>query len=121
MSKRITQQGNSAIGFILFLAVIGYGIFVGIQYVPQYIESNTVRTILDNLQKKSKMAPLGTISAVESAIDNQLYINQMADMKDSFNVMQNRGDYVVTVKYERELNLLYGTKKMVYEKSVTLK
>ena len=56
----------------------------------------------------------------EFMIDNQLYVNQMSDLKDSFKVTQYRGDYVVTVRYERELNLGYETKMLKYERSVTL-
>ena len=120
MAIHTRQQGNSAIGLIIFLAVIGYGIFVGIQYVPQYIESNTVRTILNALVEKNNEEPFGTMGALENAIDNQLYVNQMSDLKDSFKVTQYRGDYVVTVRYERELNLGYETKMLKYERSVTL-
>ena len=120
MSMQTRQKGGSAIGLIIFLAILGYGVFVLIQYVPQYIESNTVRTILDNLVEKNRTEPMETMSAVQSAIDNQLYINQMNDLKDSFKVTQYRGDYVVKVSFERELNLLYETKVMKYERSVTL-
>lgn len=120
MSAHTRQQGGSGIGLIIFLAILAYGIFVGIQFVPQYIESNTVRTILKDLVEKNKIEPLGTIGAVQGAIDNQLYVNQMSDLKDHFSVTQYRGDFVVKVSYERELNLLYETKTITFDKSVTL-
>ena len=43
MSMHTRQQGGSGIGFIIFLAIAAYGVYVGIQYVPQYIESAAVK------------------------------------------------------------------------------
>ena len=106
---------------IITLLIIGYGIYVGIQYVPQYIESSTVKTILDTVEDLNNKERLESISAVESSIDNQLYINQLENLKDSFKVTQSRGHYVITVSYERELDLGYTKKKILYEKTVTLK
>jgi hypothetical protein len=120
MTLHKRKKGNSAVGFVLFLAVIGYGIFVGIQYVPQYIESNTVRTILDNILEKSQFEPMDSLAKVEGAINNQLFINEMTDLRDSFSVRQYRGNYEITVRYERKLNLGFQTRTMKYEKSVTL-
>jgi hypothetical protein len=119
--RRIQQQhGGSAIGLIILLVVLGYGVFVGIQYVPQYIESNTVDTILDNLADKHGKEPFTDSSAIQAAVDSQLYINQMGAMKGNFSIIPSRGSFIVTVRYERELNLLYAKKQIQHEKSVTL-
>jgi hypothetical protein len=120
MSMQTRQQGGSAIGLIIFLAIFAYGVFVGIQYVPQYIESAAVTTILDNVVEKHSKERLDSMSAVQSAIDKQLYINEMGDLKSSFKVKQYRGDFIITVRYERELDLLYEKKLMPFEKTVTL-
>ena len=70
--------------------------------------------------EKHNKESLDSMSAVQSAIDKQLYINQMGDLKSSFKVKQYRGDFVITVRYERELNLLYEKKLMPFEETVTL-
>ncbi len=121
MSMQTRQQGVSAIGLIIILAIFGYVVFIGIQYVPQYIESKTVTTILDNIAAKHSKERLDSMSAVQGAIDSQLFINQMGDLKSSFKVKQYRGDFVITVSYERELNLMYEKKLVPFEESVTLK
>ena len=120
MNTQTRQQGGSAIGLIIFLALFGYGVFVGLQYVPQYIETATVKTMLDNIVEKNNAERLGDMRAVQSAIDNQLFMNQMTDLKDTFKVKQYRGNFIITVSYERELDLLYTKKVMTYEKTVTL-
>ena len=103
------------------LAVVAYGVYVGLQYVPQYIESATVGTVLDNVAALHREEPFSDVEAVRNAIEKQLYINERNDLKDSFTVMPSRGDYLVTVRYERELDLLYAKKLVPYEKTLTLK
>lgn len=121
MSIQTRQQGGSGIGAIITLAILGYGVFVGIQYVPQYIEYSTVKTILDTVVDLNNKERLETEGAVQGAIGNQLYVNQMDGLKDSFQVTRDRGNYVITVSYERKLNLLFDEKKIPYERTVTLK
>lgn len=114
------HHGGSIIGFIIGLALISYGVYVGLQYVPQYIESATVDTVLQSLAEKHRQEPMTDIRTVQSALDNQLYINEMGEMKNNFSVIPSRGSYIVTARYERELNLLFTRKKLAHEKSVTL-
>jgi len=120
MSMQTRQQGGSAIGLIIFLAILGYGVFVGLQWVPQWIESNTVTSILDSIVEKNSKQRLSDPSAVKRAIESQLSVNTMDDLMSSFKVKQYRGDIIITVRYERELNLLYEKKLMPFEKTVTL-
>lgn len=120
MLRKENQRGGSAIGLVITLALLGYGIFVGIQYVPQYIESTTMDAILDSLADIHRTEPFSDTRAIHAAIDNQLYINQMGAMKNDFSIIPSRGSYIVTVRYERELNLLYAKKQIQHEKSVTL-
>ena len=120
MSIQNRQQGGSGIGLIIMLAILAYGVFIAIQYVPQYIEAATVKNILDYVADEHKKETLKDEGAIRTALDKQLYINEMYDQEDNFKVTQYRGNYTVSVSYERELNLLYTNKVMRYEKSVTL-
>jgi hypothetical protein len=43
------------------------------------------------------------------------------DMKESFKVEENTDGLVVTVHYERDLNLLYETRVMPYDKQILLR
>jgi len=121
MSMNTRQQGGSGIGLIIFLAIAAYGVFIAIQYVPQYIESASVKTILDNISDQNNHERMTDEMAVQSAIDKQLYINERSNLKDSFTITRTSGHYVITVRYQRELDLLYAKKPITYEKTVTLK
>jgi len=116
-----TQQGVSAIGLIIILAIIGAGAYIGFQYFPQYIECGTIDSILGNIEKAHEKTPVTSVKDIRDMIDRQLNMNQMDDMQDNFTVTQDGEIYIVKVSYERELNLIYEKKPMKYEKTLTLK
>ena len=120
MNLQSKQKGASAIVFIIVLAIFGFAVYVGIQYIPQRIESGTVDSILDSIVESHKTTPVQNVSEILSTITRLLNVNQMDDMKDYFKVSKNRGTYIVKVSYERELNLGYETKTIQYEKTRTL-
>ena len=115
-----TQQGTSSIGLFIILAIIGAGIYIGLQYIPQYIESGTVDSILSNLETAHKETPFNSTKSIQGMIGKQLDMNQMDDLRDSFTVTQGEEIYFVKVSYERELNLIYEKKPMKYEKAIAL-
>ena len=112
MNLQRKQKGGSVIGLIIVLAIFGYAVYVGLQYIPQRIESGTVDSILDRIVQNHKTTPVQNVSEILSAITRQLNVNQMDDMKDKFHVSKYRGTYIITVSYE--------TKKIQYEKTRTL-
>ena len=114
------QKGASAIVFIIVLAIFAYAVYVGLQYIPQRIESGSVDSILDSISANHKTTPVQNVSEIISAITRQLNVNQMDDMKDNFKVSKYRGTYIIKVNYERELNLGYEIKTIQYEKTRTL-
>ena len=116
-----TQRGASAIALIIILAILGAGTYIGLQYIPQYLECSAVDSILDNIEKANKTKPVSSVLDIRSRIDKQLDMNQMNDLRDSFSVKQDGDTYIVKVSYERELNLIYKKKPMKYEKTLILK
>ena len=119
--KRGTQRGASAISLIIILALIGAGTFIGLQYIPQYIEAGTVDSILGNIEQAHEETPVTSVNGIRNMIEKQLDINQMDNLRDSFKVTQDEGIYTITVNYERELNLIYEKKLIQYNKSLTLR
>jgi hypothetical protein len=115
------QRGASAIVAIIILAIIGAGAYIGLQYIPQYIEAGTVDSILSNIEKAHKKSPVSNVESIRKMIGNQLNMNQLDDLKDSFKVKQDGETYIITVSYERELNLIYEKKPVKYLKTITLR
>lgn len=122
MMKRLQgkQQGASVIGLVITLFVIGYAAYVGIQWVPQLIEAQTVGSILDSIQKDHRAAPVQNEAEIKDNWSKLLNINEMNDMKDVIEIDRYRGQYTIKVAYERQLDLLYQTRTIQYEKAITL-
>ena len=120
-TRQKMQQGLSGIGIIILLAIIGLGVYIGLQYIPQYIEAGTVDAIMANLEKAQEETPFSSTKAVRDMINKQLSINQMDDLRDSFKVTQDGEAYTVDVSIMRELNLIFMKQPMPYERTLTLR
>lgn len=114
------QKGASAIATLIMLVILGYGVYIGIQYVPQMIESKSIDSILSNVRDAHKTDRIDSVEEARQRVVNLLQINEMNDMTDSFDVKQRDGKVIITFNYDRELNLVYETKPMHYEKTLSL-
>jgi hypothetical protein len=114
------QKGASAIVTLIILVVLGYAVYIGIQYVPQMIESKSIDSILSNVRDAHKTDRIDSVEEARQRVVNLLQINEMNDMTDSFDVKQRDGKVIITFNYDRELNLIYETKPMHYEKTLNL-
>ena len=116
----LQQRGASAIGTIIMLAILGYGVFVGFQYVPQAIESRSIDSILQTVDSANKSGSINSVQAAQEKVISLLQVNEMNDMADAFTVTERDGRITVTFSYERELNLLYKIQPMPYKKIMIL-
>lgn len=114
------QKGASAIVTIIILAVLGFAAYVGIQYVPQVIESKAIDSILKSVDSASKTDRIDSVEAAKTKVISLLQINEMNDMTDSFTVKQLNGGITIEFSYDRELNLIYKKQPMHYEKTLRL-
>ena len=115
------QQGASTITVLIILAIIGVSVYIGLQYIPQFIEKGTVDSIFGNIEKKHKENPFTSVQDLQNAINRQLNFNQVEDLRDNFKVTDYGEAYIVKVSYERELNLIYEKKTIQNNKTLTLK
>jgi hypothetical protein len=114
------QKGASPIVTIIVLALLGCGVYVGIQYAPIAIEDRSIRSILTTLETTNKSDPVSSPQELKSKIIKALQINEMNDMTDTFTVKKIKGKIVVTFNYDRELNLIYETKTIHFEQTLSL-
>jgi hypothetical protein len=122
MSNRPTRQhGGSAIMLLIVLAIIGFGVFIALQYVPQYMEAGSVDSMLSNIEQQHRQEPFQNTHEIKERIDKLLYINEVEHLRDVIEVVQDVDEYTITVDYERELNLLYTKKPMPYTKTLVLR
>ena len=115
------QKGASAIGNIIILVALGLAAYVGIQYVPQLIESKSVNSILQTMEDTQRTSPVNTVIDARTKVVNLLQINEMNDMMDSYTVEKSDGAIVISFSYDRELNLIYKMQPMQYRMNVRLR
>jgi hypothetical protein len=116
-----TQRGASSLVLVIILALLGAGVYIGLQYLPQYIEASTVDSILKSVEKAYDNSADNSVKSIRDMIDKQLNMNQMNELKDNFRVIQDGEETIIKVSYERELNLIYQKKPVKYEKTVILR
>ncbi len=122
MNKSPAQQkGASAIVTIIFLAVLGYAVYIGIQYVPQAIESKSVDSILNTVETDQRTNPVTNEYDAKAKVIKLLQINEMNDMTANVSAKKIGGKTTITISYDRELNLIFKKHPMQYEKSLVLK
>ena len=115
------QQGASPVVLLIILAIIGIGVFIGMQYIPQKMERGAIDTIMSNIEKNHASTPFSSKQEIESQIANKLNIEGMNDMYNTFSVTEEDDSFVIKAKYDRELNLIYTKKPVPYEKTLILK
>ncbi|MCP4046168.1 MAG: DUF4845 domain-containing protein [Gammaproteobacteria bacterium] len=121
MNLPAKQKGASASATIIFLALLAYGVYLGIQYVPQAIESQAIDSIFATVNKDHRMDPIQSVDEAKSKVAKMLQVNEMNDMAKNVKVRQIAGTITIKVMYERELDLGFKTKPMLYEKTLVLK
>ncbi len=114
------QKGASVIGTIIILALLGYAAYIGMQYVPQVIESKAIDSILRTVKDAQSTDPVESVEDAKTKVISLLQINEMNDMTDSFDVKERDGSITITFSYDRQLNLGYKQKPMHYEKTLVL-
>ncbi len=114
---RINQLGGSAIGNMVLIAVFAYGVYLGIQYVPQWIESRSLDSMLESIDSQNRTNPYSNAQEVEQAVKNILNLNQMDDMIKNITIRDGQQGINIEVSYDRELNLLFSQKTLHYSKS----
>ena len=121
MKNLPNKQKGGAILTLIILLLLGYGIWIGIQYVPQMIESKAVESIFDTMRTDQAVDPVQTEGAAKAKVIRLLQINEMNEMTKNIKTSRGAGTINVNVSYDRELNLGFKVHPMHYEKNLELK
>ena len=116
----IKQQGGSLIGTVIALAIIGIIVFLSMQYVPQIMEAGKVDSALDAIETDHADSKFTSTNDIKQRLANKFNINDMNDMNSNVTVKEGDNSFVVNIKFERELNLIYEKKPVMYDRTVTL-
>ena len=118
--SRKYQSGGGLLGNIFLLALFAYGVYLSIQYVPQFIESRSLDSVLESIETQHRGHPYESAQQVEQAIKSNLNLNQMDDMMNNVSVRESGRSISIEVSYQRELDLLFQKKVLHTHKTVDL-
>jgi hypothetical protein len=115
------QRGASMLGTVIFLGLLGYGVYLGLQYIPQKIENMSIDSIFESIQKIQQEAPSRSVHEVEMTLDRLLTTNQLDHLRNNFKVYRDGDGINVNFSREWTLNLIYKEATMQYERNLALK
>ena len=103
MRKRDAQTGDGRIGFIVSLALLGIGIFVGVKIIPVRVNAYEFR---DFIQEECRFA------ATRNK-DEEIYKRVLAKAQDLHLPLQKKNlhlertihEMIISAKYEQEIDL----------------
>lgn len=114
------QKGASAFVNVIMLALLCFAVYVGIQYVPQLIESKSIDSMLQTMDTAQKTTPVNSIQSADDRLASLMQVNEMSDMADSYTIKRRNGKISIVFSYDRELNLIFKIHPMHYEKRLIL-
>ena len=94
------QQGMTAIGLILLLAVIALFALSAVRIIPIYMENFTIKSVLTAVQEDQKIDAKSK-AAIWKSVQKRLYINEVREIKrDHVEISRKNGQTTVTITYE---------------------
>lgn len=114
------QSGSSVFSNLVFLLILAYGIYVVVQYVPLALESSSVESMLNTIQDTQLANPILDEQDAEQKVTELLNINEMDDLKENFKFSESADSVFIDVNYQRELDLLFFSKTLNFNKSLTI-
>jgi hypothetical protein len=120
MKQLQKQHGISAIALIIVLALIGVGVYIGLQYIPQQMEEKAIDAILDDVEKAYAETPPKNIKDLQGTLNKYLTINRKEGLKDNFKITKENDKYILKADFEWMLNLLYEQKTIKYNRELYL-
>lgn len=94
------QQGATALGWLLILALIAFFALVALKIIPVYMNAFTVGSVLSNMEDEPGM---GSKSPAEilSTLDKRLSINMIKDIsRDDIYIDSGKDVIVLELEYE---------------------
>lgn len=99
------QQGMTAIGFILIMAMIAFFTAIGLKLIPMYIEYYSVTSILKTIQGEPETASRSA-AEIEDTILKRLSINEINRVtKDDITITKEGKKVTIEIAYEARVPL----------------
>ena len=102
---RHSQQGMTALGFIIIAAVVGIILFAVLKITPMYLENIRIKAVLTDM--KAEMDGKGvTANRVRLSMARRLDIEMIKLPPDAMKIRKSRNGYNVRVQYDNRAHYI---------------
>ena len=103
--KHSKQQGLSALGLLLVLAIAGFFLTIGTRIGPLYLDNSFVNAALQSLENESVHTL--TDRQIRRKMSDYFMVNNVRDVKVKDLVIErNKKKTVIRLDYERRINFM---------------
>lgn len=105
--NRHKQQGMTALGWLIVLALIGFFALVTIRVTPMYLEAFNVSGALESL-KNEPLVTQKSVAEIHSLLQRRFDVNDIKSVnpKTDVKIDKQEGVLKVTIAYESRTHLL---------------
>ena len=108
MNFRHRQSGLSAIAILLIILVAAFFGTCTLKLLPEYMESFTVKEIMENIAEEAKSESL-QVGEINARISNQFVVNMVhALQKSDVKVTRKEGKTIIDARYEKRIPLMFN-------------
>ena len=135
MNSGKNQNGMSLIVLLVIIGLFGYGVYVGIKLVPEYLEFHTIRTAVNSVGDEMKTRSISKSQYID-LLERRLNVNyvDMFELKPSrdgcdkskkevFTYKRGKKDILLGVNYEKRIPMLANVDFLLsfgHERSVAI-
>lgn len=102
------QAGAGLIGWLLVLVVVAFVAVMALRIVPVYMESMTVRSVVDEVASDPELRGAG-VNDVRRAVNRRMQVNSVDSVaRDGLSVERAGESVRVVVEYERRFPLVWN-------------
>lgn len=113
MKARSDQQGMSLLSWMVVLFVVSLLVTCLVKLVPVYMDSYTVKSIVESIATKEKLNSSSTRD-IRKALESQFMVNRVEAIKaKDIKITRDKGKVFINANYEKRVPILYNVDAVV--------
>ena len=107
--RLMRQRGMSVVAAAMLLILIFFGLFIGMQVAPIYVQYYQLRRIVKSVSEDARFNKSGDIASIRKTLSRRIQIDYVQVVgHNDLKVYRRGGTTFVDIKYEDRRNLIYN-------------
>jgi Tfp pilus assembly major pilin PilA len=113
MKTRSSQQGMSLLSWMVVIFVVSILVTVVVKLVPVYMDSLTVKSIVEDVASQQKLNSNST-REIRKALESQFMVNRVeAITAKDVKIIKEKGKIFLNANYEKRVPVMYNVDAVV--------